>query len=138
MSAPRESRTLNVSIDRLPGDVYRFAANPENLSRWAAGLGRSARKEADGWVVETLLGDVRLRFEPENTLGVLDHYVMLPGEVEVYVPMRVLANGSGSEVVFTLFRLPGMTDEQYAADATAVQKDLQTLKRVLEEEEPTP
>lgn len=133
MSDLLESRTLNVSIDRAPGDVYRFAVNPENLSQWAAGLGRSARKDVDGWVVETPLGDVRLRFEAENALGVLDHYVTLPGGDVVYVPMRVLPNGSGSEVIFTLFRLPSMTDEQYAADAAAVEKDLQTLKRVLEE-----
>jgi hypothetical protein len=133
MSDLLESRTLNVSIARVPDDVYRFAVNPENLSRWAAGLGRSARKDADGWVVETPLGDVRLRFEAENALGVLDHYVTLPGGDVVYVPMRVLPNGGGSEVIFTLFRLPSMTDEQYAADAAAVEKDLQTLKRVLEE-----
>jgi hypothetical protein len=133
MSDLLESRTLNVSIARVPDDVYRFAVNPENLSRWAAGLGRSARKDADGWVVETPLGDVRPRFEAENALGVLDHYVTLPGGDVVYVPMRVLPNGGGSEVIFTLFRLPSMTDEQYAADAAAVEKDLQTLKRVLEE-----
>jgi len=40
----------------------------------------------------------------------------VPG-VEVYVPIRVLPNGSGSTVLFTLFQLPGMSDEKYAEDA---------------------
>jgi hypothetical protein len=53
--------------------------------------------------------------------------------VEVYVPMRVLANGSGSEVVFTLFRLPDMSDEKYAEDMQLVERDLRGLKDILEE-----
>jgi hypothetical protein len=32
-----------------------------------------------------------------------------------------------------LFRLPGMTDAQLAGDRAAVEKDLATLKRVLEQ-----
>lgn len=46
--------------------------------------------------------------------------------------MRVVPNGDGSEVVFTLFRQPGMTDEQFAADAAWVAKDLAALKAVFE------
>jgi hypothetical protein len=46
--------------------------------------------------------------------------------------MRVLANGSGSEVLFTLFRLPDMSDEQYAEDMQLVEHDLRALKDLLE------
>ncbi|WP_146646785.1 hypothetical protein [Labilithrix luteola] len=60
------------------------------------------------------------------------HWVTEPNGSIVYIPIRVLVNGNGSEVVFTLYRLPGMSDEHYARDATAVQRDLDTLKRVLE------
>jgi hypothetical protein len=75
---------------------------------------------------------MNLRFVEHNDLGVLDHYVSPAPGVEAYVPMRVLPNGSGSEVLFTLFQLPGMSDEKYAEDAGLVTRDLQTLKRVLE------
>lgn len=54
-----------------------------------------------------------------------------PG-IEVYVPMRVLSNGSGSEVIFTLLRLPDMSDERYAEDVGLVEQDPTTLKHVLE------
>jgi hypothetical protein len=63
---------------------------------------------------------------------VLDHTVTTPAGVEVYVPMRVLANGSGSEVIFTLFRLPDMSDAQYAEDMRLVERDLAALKDLLE------
>jgi len=71
-------------------------------------------------------------FVEENDFGVVDHYVTPAPEVEVYVPMRVLSNGSGSEVIFTLFRLSEMSDEQFAEDVGMVERDLETLKIVLE------
>lgn len=46
--------------------------------------------------------------------------------------MRVLSNGSGSEEIFTLFRLPDMSDEKYDEDAARVERDLKTLKNTLE------
>jgi hypothetical protein len=46
--------------------------------------------------------------------------------------LRVVANGENSEVTFTLFRLPGMDDEKFTADAAWVMRDLQKLKDVLE------
>lgn len=40
--------------------------------------------------------------------------------------------GSGSEVVFTLRRRPGMSDEDFKADADAMMADLSRLRQVLE------
>ena len=63
----------------------------------------------------------------------LDHWVYPQPGVEIYIPVRVLSNGSRCELVFTLFRLPGMIDEQFSADAEWVMRDLAAAKRVLEE-----
>jgi hypothetical protein len=49
--------------------------------------------------------------------------------------MRVVANGTGSEVILTMFQLPGMSADQYAEDAAMVEKDLRTLRQVLESRE---
>ena len=46
--------------------------------------------------------------------------------------MRVVANGGGGEVMFTAYRMPGMTDDVYAADVAQVRADLAELKRLLE------
>jgi len=48
--------------------------------------------------------------------------------------MRVIADGSSSEVVFTLRRQPDVSDEEFARDADAVAADLSALKRVLEQQ----
>lgn len=44
----------------------------------------------------------------------------------------VLADGKGCEVVFTLRQLPGMSNEDFERDASAVTADLSRLKQVLE------
>jgi hypothetical protein len=126
------SRTMSVSIRCDPGKVYEFVTNPENLPKWAQGLGRSVRKQGSDWMVDTPQGPMKIRFADQNRFGVMDHYVTTPSGVEVYVPMRVLPNRSGSEVIFTLFRLPDMSDEKYAEDMRLVERDLRALKDLLE------
>ncbi len=127
-----ESRTVSVRITRPWQEVYDFAATPENVPRWASGLARSLR-EADGeWLAETAEGPVRVRFTARNRFGVLDHHVRVRPDLDVYVPMRVIANGAGSEVQCTVFRLPGTSDEAFARDVAWVERDLQTLRSLLE------
>src|SRR5689334_11362986 len=102
----KEIRYLTISIDLDPAAVYAFASNPENLPQWAAGLGQGVKRSGEHWEVMTGDGTVGLRFTPHNDYGVLDHTVVLPDGTEVYVPMRVMPNGSGSEVMLGLFRQP--------------------------------
>jgi len=126
------SRTLSVSIARCARGVYDFVSKPENLPRWAGGLGRSITQKGDDWIVDAPQGSVKFKFAEKNDFGVLDNYVTTAAGAEIYVPMRVVRNGSGSEVIFTLFQLPGMTDEAFAGDVKLVEQDLQMLKNVLE------
>lgn len=127
-----ESRTLSVSIARPPQQVYDFAATPENFPRWAPSFCRSVAYENGEWVIQTPDGPATVRFAERNPYGVLDHDERLPSGQKVHSVMRVVPNGDGSEICFTLFQWPGMTDEQYAEDARQVESDLRNLKRVLE------
>jgi hypothetical protein len=127
-----ETRNLSVSINRRPREVYDFASVPENFPKWASGLGKSIRKVNDEWVAETPQGPMKVRFTERNDFGVLDHYVIPGPGAEIYIPMRVVANGTGSELIFTLFRLPDMSAEKYAEDAEWVMRDLNALKQLLE------
>ncbi|QIB67304.1 SRPBCC family protein [Kineobactrum salinum] len=128
-----EVQHISIYIDRLPSEVYEFASNPENLPRWAAGLASSEVKRGrDAWAAESPFGKVKIRFAERNTFGIMDHDVKLDSGVVVHNPMRVVPNGDGSEFVFSLLRRPGMSDEQFAEDKQAVEKDLATLKELLE------
>jgi hypothetical protein len=101
-----EVRHVSASISRPPELVYEFAATPENLPRWATGLGKSFHRRSDGdWVADGgPLGSATVRFVERNRFGVIDHDVTLPTGETVHNPLRVLPNGTGSEVVFTVFR----------------------------------
>ena len=127
-----KSRTLTVAIARDPSVVYAFVSNLENLPRWAPAFCRSITRAGSAWRVETPQGPMGIRIAVPNDSGVLDHVVIPAPGVEVFVPMRVVPNGQGSEVLFTLFHRLDMTDEQFANDAGLVAQDLRTLKRVLE------
>jgi hypothetical protein len=137
VSKLRPARTLSVSIAAAAADVYTFIADPRRLPEWATGLGAEPSPLPDGaWRVETPAGPMRVVFAPPNDFGVVDHVVspLTGGDPVADVPLRVVPNGTGSEVMLTVFQQPGMSDAQFAADTALVQADLERLKRALEHE----
>ena len=132
MRRTNQVRHISVSIDRLPGDVYVFVSDPANLPKWATGLSGSIRNVQGKWIADSPMGKIRIRFAEKNRFGVLDHELVLETGTAISNPMRVIANGGGSEMIFTLIRQAGMSKEQFDADARWVEKDLRLLKDILE------
>lgn len=127
------SRTVSVSISVDVANTCAYASNPANLPAWAPGFVSSIGQRGDEWVATTTLGEARFRFAAPNPFGVVDHDVEVGGK-HYHNPMRIIPNGSGSEVLFTLLKLPGVDDAQFARDAETVLADLRQLKRVLEQQ----
>ncbi|MFI8165106.1 SRPBCC family protein [Streptomyces sp. NPDC085931] len=128
----RTSRHLSVFIDRPQREVYDYVGDPAHVPDWAPGLASSLHPVDGRWVGESPMGRIVVDFTPRNDFGVLDHDVTLPSGHTVHNPMRVIADGSGCEVVFTLRRQPWMSDEEFRRDAEAVSADLARLKRLME------
>ncbi|MFJ8979603.1 SRPBCC family protein [Streptomyces sp. NPDC102282] len=128
-----ETRHLSIRIDRPAGQVYAYASEPSHLPAWAAGLGASIEETDGQWIADSPMGRVVVDFAPRNDFGVLDHHVTLPSGETVYNPVRVIADGPGCEVVFTLRRRPGVSAEEFRRDEAAVSADLATLKRIAEQ-----
>lgn len=126
------ARHISQPIDRDPSVVAAFASAPENLPKWAAGLSSGIRRESGRWIADSPMGVVEVRFAGGSEFGVLDHEVILPDGTVVHNPLRVLRNGAGSEIVFTLYRLPDVTDDEYEHDAALVRADLIRLRDLLE------
>ena len=103
-----ESVHISEHIDRSAAEVYAYASKVENLPHWAAGVS----------------ADMQIRFAESNEFGILDHWAIVDGQT-FYNPVRVIDDGEGSEIIFTL---RNTTD----ADKAAVAADLATLKRILE------
>ena len=126
------SRHIVETIDRDPADVYAYVSDPRTLPAWASGLSTTISLVDDEWVAESDLGRITVEFAPDNPYGVLDHVVTLPDGTQVTNPLRVVANGDGSDVVFSLFQLPPADLDAFEADAAAVTRDLARLKVLLE------
>ena len=126
------TRHVSTYIDRPAQEVYDYASDPTHLPDWAPGLLKSVEKVDGQWIADSPMGRIVLGWTPRNEFGVLDHHVTLPTGETFYNPMRVTVHGTGSEVVFSVRRQPGMTDEEFDRDANAVQADLVALKRRVE------
>ncbi len=125
-------RNITVEIAVPPDEVMAYASDPRHLPEWAPEFARSVTPEGAEWVVQTVEGPVRMRFTPPNAEGILDHVVHLPNGEEVLNTLRVTAHGHGSQVSFLLLQRAGMSDAQFARDASLVQADLLRLKTLLE------
>jgi hypothetical protein len=127
-----QSWHLSTYIERPAAEVYAYVVNPANLPNWATGLSGSIEQRDGHWFAESPMGDIEVRFVPENPYFVLDHEVRLSDGTTFNNPMRVIDHGTGCEVVFTLLRRSDQSDDDYEADATTIRTDLAALKELLE------
>ena len=127
------SQTITVSIQCPHRQVYEFLVEPLNLPTWASTVGSTIEHlSGNDWASDTETGRLIYRYHPRNEYGILDHAVFRPGETPFTVPMRIVANGDGAEVIYTHFQRPGTSDEAFASEAEWVQADFLTLKTLLE------
>ena len=133
---PKPSRHVSEWIGVPARDAYAYMADVQKLPTWAAGLaGSELRRDGDRWIADSPMGEVGVRFTPANDFGIVDHVVTLPAGEEVDNPLRVIRGTEGTcEVIFTVRHRAGVSDEEFEADVAAVGRDLQTLKRLLEDQ----
>ncbi|WP_203817861.1 SRPBCC family protein [Paractinoplanes ferrugineus] len=129
---PSDTAHVAERIDRPADDVYAYVSNPENLPTWAHGLGENVTRIDGAWFVEIPDGLVKVVFAPANDVGVLDHVATFPGGESFLNPLRVVPYGDGCEIVFSVRRAPGTSDEDFARDTGLVAADLARLKALLE------
>lgn len=123
------ARTYSVTIARNWRELYEAIWQPEIFPKWASGLTEAdLRRGSTGWIADGPDGPIVVRFTPHNEFGVMDHFVETGDGRQVHVPLRVIENGDGAEVMLTLFRQPGMSDEDFARDAKWITRDLRALR----------
>jgi hypothetical protein len=128
----RPVEVVHVSILAPPRDVIAFLVDVHNWTTWAPWIRSVSRSSAGDWTLDTDAGPMKVHFVEQNAFGVLDHEVTLASGVRALNSMRVLANGSGSELVMVLFQAPEASTEQFERDVQAVRDDLARIKTVAE------
>ncbi|GGC45709.1 hypothetical protein GCM10011504_25240 [Siccirubricoccus deserti] len=124
-----EARTISISINRPWRALYETIWRPEFFPGWASGLSDAALEpRGDQWLAAGPEDPIRIRFTGHNGFGVMDHWVDPGDGREIHIPLRVVANESGAEVLLTLFRQPGMSEAKFLADAEWAERDLRRLQ----------
>jgi hypothetical protein len=128
----RRAEVVHVSILAPPRDVIAFLVDVLNWPTWAPWIRSVSRSSARGWTFDTDVGPMNVRFVEQNALAVLDHEVTLASGVRVLNSMRVLANGSGSELMMVVFQSPEASTDEFERDIQAVRDDLARIKQFSE------
>jgi hypothetical protein len=125
--------TRSISIQAPPGAVLDVVGEPRNLPRWAPEFARGIRADADGWLVDTGAGELRIEVRVSRALGTVDLLrPTAPGAAETGAFARVIANGAGSEFLFTLFFPPESDDAVVESQRAVVDEELRTVRALAE------
>lgn len=125
------SNTQHITINVDRRTLFEFLADPNNLPRWAVGFCRAIRRDGDHWFVQTSQGEVAVRYVTHADLGVVDFYLSPAPGIEVDAFSRIVPNGDGAEYVFTQFQAPGMPDEAFEAQVSALKEELVVLRALM-------
>ncbi|MCX8958658.1 polyketide cyclase [Erwinia psidii] len=126
------SKTVSLAIPRNWVDLYETIWKPDCFPKWAAGLSTSPLvQDGNYWKSTEPDETIKIRFTDHNPYGVMDHYIVSGSGREIYMPMRVIPNEHGAEVLITVFRQPLMSDEKFAHDVESVARDLDALYALL-------
>ena len=128
----QRTAVVHTSILAPPQDVVAFLSDMQNWKTWASWIRSVARSSPRDWTLETETGLMKVHFVEPNPLGVLDHHVTLASGVTVFNAMRVLPNGTGSELVMVLFQSPAASTSEFERDIQAVTEDFARIKKTAE------
>ena len=134
--APTRCLIKSVTIDRPAAEVHAFLADVTNWPRWAIVniLSVQPGTEPDWWSIEAPQGPAEIRLRADPATGIVDHDFRDPAYPDdvATVPARVVANGRGAHVSLTIFQPPGMDDADFEREMAPVDRELATLKELLE------
>jgi hypothetical protein len=122
---------LSVRIDRDANAVYRFITDPAKVGLWAHGLRSAAWQPHQPGIGQSSVGSIELCFAQQNDLGICDVAITTADGQIVECPMRVVGDGSSSEVVFTLHPATYSSDKIDQLGAL-IAADLNRLRHAVE------
>lgn len=129
-----ETKTLTVAIDAPFEKVMTDLADPLTHPEWAKEFfAGPAEKTDNGYIlapVPMMGGTIKFKIESDITLGILDLYLApQDSDFGTSLQVRVIRNGDGVNVLWTLLRFPGMSDTNWENGLVSMSKELLELKK---------
>jgi len=132
-----QTQTITADIDAPLEAVISELANPMSHPSWATAFFEGeAEAVTDSEVrvtVPLMGGPCRMRIDADVDHGIIDIF-LASGEAEYGepLPVRVVRNGEGATVLWTLSRFPGMPESAFSAGCASMQEELSNLKAKME------
>jgi hypothetical protein len=129
-----QTHTVTVTIDAPLTQVAADLADPATHPQWATEFYAGPVRPAEGGdftaPVPIMGGEVRHRIDADIERGILDLYFAPPGRpYGPPIPVRLVPNGDGVDVLWTLARFPGVSDQAWQQGLASMARELQALKR---------
>jgi hypothetical protein len=126
------SDTQSITINVPPAKLFDFLTNPENMARWASSLCQSVTKDGDQWLLESKMGQLKLRIVSNKDCLTIDYHITPPLPIKFVAYTRIIPNGQASEFLFTQFQLPLLPASFFEKQKESLKKELATLKDIME------
>lgn len=137
--ATLETHTVTVTIDAPFATVAADLADSTTHHEWAteffAGPVRPGEPGEFIAPVPMMGGEVRHRIDADVERGILDlYFAPIGGPYGPPIPVRLVPNGDGVDVLWTLARFPGVSDHAWQQGVASMARELDALKRRHEEQ----
>jgi hypothetical protein len=123
-----EHRSLGVAA--APLDVHAYLAEASNLPAWAPGFASSVSRSGASWLVSRDGAEFTIDVLVEPRSGTVD--IVAANDHARGLFARVLPNGDGSEVVFTLMFAPDTPEGAVTAQMLTLETELAAVRDACE------
>lgn len=85
----------------------------------------------DWWLFSIPRGTTKLKFQDDDSLGILDH-VFIDNDSKWNIPIRVVSSGDESEVIITLIKPDEITDVKFDERMGEIERVFVNMKKIIE------
>jgi hypothetical protein len=127
------SKTITLTLNTSKSDVFSFISKIENLPKWATEFCRELKKVGGKYKVVSCNPDAPelfFRIQSDPKTGVIDMFAGPTEEQMSIFPTRVVELSENASVyIFTMFQMPGMSDELFNAQYNSLIKEFGNIHR---------
>jgi hypothetical protein len=120
-----QAQTRSIAIDATPSSVHEFMSAPGNIPRWAPKFATEVHRDGERWIATSARGDAEIVVDSHPSARTVD--ILSAADRTRGAFARVLPNGSGCEVLFTLFFAADASAEAIATQMTIVDEELAAI-----------
>jgi hypothetical protein len=125
------AETRSVSIATTPAAVHGYLADARNLPEWAPSFAAAVRPCGGDWVVTQGDAEIDVTILADRDRGTVD--IVAAADHARGVFLRVLPNGQGSELLFTLLLAPDTPEHQIDAQMATVDNELAAVRHACQQ-----